>query len=176
MEKIEVLSSDDPAAFAEMWYELADDDHFWVRWRFAVLLREIRRLGLDTGAPLDGLDIGCGHGDMLRKLTASTAWRVDGCDLNRAALTLSAGHAGRIFFYNINDRRPEFSNNYDFIIMFDVIEHIADTAAFIRSAAYHVKPGGYVFVNVPALPLLYSKMTRWSGIIGATPRRCCAIT
>lgn len=162
-EKIELLSSDNAVDFAAIWYELADDDHFWLRWRLAVLLREIRRLGLDISAPKVGLDIGCGHGDILRKLTSSTAWHVDGCDLNKAALAFSSTHPGRILFYNINDCRRELAEAYDFVVMFDVIEHIWDTRTFIGSAAYHLKPGGLAFINVPAIQSLYSKYDEIQG-------------
>jgi 2-polyprenyl-3-methyl-5-hydroxy-6-metoxy-1,4-benzoquinol methylase len=163
MGQIEFLSVASPAEFSEVWYDIADDDHFWIRWRSAAALREIRKLGLDVAKPLGGLDIGCGHGSMLRELAASTGWHIDGCDLNDAALSRSTGHNGRLLFYNIHDRRPELAQLYDFLLMFDVIEHIEDTRPFIESAAYHLKPGGYVFVNVPALQTLYSKYDAVAG-------------
>ena len=155
--EIEVLSSDDPGEFTEIWYDLADEDHFWMRWRFAALKRELSRLGIDTSLHRQGLDIGCGHGAVLRQFSASTAWTIDGCDLNRAALSLISNHKGRVLFYNIHDRSPDFFQRYDFLLLLDVIEHIKEPKAFLRSAAYHLKPGGYVFVNVPALQSLYSK-------------------
>jgi len=157
MAQIEFLSTDNPTEFTEVWYEITNDGHFWIRWRFAVLLKEIERFGLDISKPLAGLDIGCGHGTMLRTLSISTAWHLDGCDLNKAALLLSSSHAGRVLFYNINDRRPELAEQYDFLLLLDVIEHVEDTKCFIESAAYHLKPSGFVFVNVPALQILYSK-------------------
>jgi SAM-dependent methyltransferase len=163
MGQIEFLSAGNPAEFSEVWYDITDDDHFWIRWRSAAVLREIEKLGLDFSKPLGGLDIGCGHGAMLRKLAASTEWHIDGCDLNEAALSRSTGHNGRLLFYNIHDRRPELAQLYDFLLMFDVIEHIEDTRPFIESATYHLKPGGYVLVNVPALQTLYSKFDSATG-------------
>jgi SAM-dependent methyltransferase len=157
MANIEVLSDDDPADFSEIWYDIADDDHFWIRWRFTVLLDEIRRLGIDTSTPAAALEVGCGHGAMLRKLSMHTAWHIDGCDLNKTALSLSSEHNGRILFYNVYDRNEELCENYNHLILFDVIEHIEDTKEFITSALYHLKPGGYIFVNVPALRILYSR-------------------
>jgi 2-polyprenyl-3-methyl-5-hydroxy-6-metoxy-1,4-benzoquinol methylase len=161
--EIEVLSSDDPGEFTEVWYDLADKDHFWMRWRFTALKRELRRLGIDTSLPRQGVDIGCGHGAVLRQFSASTAWTIDGCDLNRAALSLISNHNGRVLFYNIHDRSPDFFQKYDFLLLLDVIEHIKEPDAFIQSAAYHLKPGGYVFVNVPALQTLYS---RYDAVVG----------
>lgn len=163
MSDIEILSGDEAAAFAEVWYDIASDDHFWVRWRTAALMKALADAGLDASAPLTGLDIGCGHGAMRRALDANTRWTVDGCDLNRTALEMSATCRGRTLFYNIHDRRPELAGRYDVVLLLDVIEHIADTTAFLESAAFHLKPGGHVIVNVPALEALTS---RYDTVVG----------
>jgi 2-polyprenyl-3-methyl-5-hydroxy-6-metoxy-1,4-benzoquinol methylase len=155
---MDTLSVSAETEFTEIWYEVAAEDHFWVKHRFEILMREIAALGLDTRAPLLGLDIGCGHGAVLRQFSRRTAWAVDGCDLNREALRRASEHnEGKVLYYNIHDRRPEMRERYDFVLMLDVIEHIGDTTRFIASAAHHLRPGGYAFVNVPALQGLYSK-------------------
>ena len=153
----EILSNTPAADFAEIYYDLASDDHFWLRWRFRYFLQETTKLGLDPTSPMFGLDIGCGNGAVQRQLAAQTAWRADGCDLNRAALSHHSSEGARLFYYDINDRRPELREKYDFLLMFDVIEHIEKPVSFIASAAFHLKPGGYVFVNVPACQALYSR-------------------
>ena len=38
----------------------------------------------------------------------------------------------------------------------DVLEHIEHTNAFIKSLIKHIKPGGHLLINVPALNLFYS--------------------
>jgi len=157
MAQVEILSSSKPTNFTELWYDIADDDHFWLRWRFNFFLRTARRSGLDPSSPMTGLDIGCGHGAVERQLAAHTAWRADGCDLNQAGLAHHSGRAGRVLYYDINDRRPELRETYDFLVLFDVIEHIENTKPFLESAAFHLKPGGHVFVNVPACQLIYSR-------------------
>jgi hypothetical protein len=90
-------------------------------------------------------------------LETATKWNVDGMDLNADALFHSAPGRGRTALYNIHDRAPELAARYDAIILFDVIEHIEQPTDFMSSALYHLKPGGYVFINVPALQGLYSK-------------------
>ena len=154
---IETSSRDAKAEFPGVWYGLASDDHVWVHARFNFLLREARRLGLDPEIPRLGLDIGCGHGAVQRQLASRTAWFADGCDLNRDALALNSGHRGRVLFYDILQRDPKLEAHFDFLVLFDVIEHVADAPRFLAAAAHHLKPGGYAFVNVPALPSLFSK-------------------
>jgi SAM-dependent methyltransferase len=90
-------------------------------------------------------------------LEAATHWKVDAVDLNAGALFHSAPGRGRTALYNIHDRAPELAARYDAIILFDVIEHIDDPVSFMTSALHHLRPGGHVFINVPALQSLYSK-------------------
>jgi SAM-dependent methyltransferase len=78
-------------------------------------------------------------------------------DLNAGALFHSLPGRGRTALYNIHDRAPDLAAKYDAIILFDVIEHIDDPVSFMSSALYHLKTGGHVFINVPALQSLYSK-------------------
>ena len=42
------------------------------------------------------------------------------------------------------------------MVLFDVIEHIDDTGTFLQSVLYHLKPGGWLFINVPAFDSLSS--------------------
>jgi SAM-dependent methyltransferase len=160
---VEVLSAPQQIDFAEDWYDIAGEDHFWLRWRFHLLLREITRLQLGKAEPWRGLDIGCGRGVVQRQLEQATTWRADGCDLNAPALAQHKGVAGRALYYDITERRPEFHDAYDFIVLFDVIEHVAETRPFISAALHHLKPGGYAFVNVPACQALYS---RYDAVVG----------
>lgn len=157
------IAARQPSNFAESYYDFADTEHFWVRGRFDVLLRTAKRLGLNLGEPRTGLDIGCGEGVVQRQLTALTAWRADGCELNRTALSKHSSENGKALYYDISERRPELRERYDFAILFDVVEHVQDAAAFLEAAAHHIKPGGHLFINVPAGQYLYS---RYDTILG----------
>jgi len=153
----ETLLVREAANFAEIYYDFAAEDHFWVRNRFDVLLRAAQKFGLDPGKPMLGFDIGCGEGAVQRQLIARTAWRADGCELNRAALAKHSAPASRVLYYDITERRPDLCEHYQFLILFDVIEHVERTAPFLRAAAYHLKPAGHILINVPAGPYLYSR-------------------
>lgn len=163
MAEAEILSLRKATNFAAIYYDFAAEDHFWIRGRFNQLLRMIAALGLDRRKPLLGFDIGCGEGTVQRQFAANTAWRADGCDLNRTALAKHSVSPERVLYYDITERRPELQERYDFLILFDVIEHIEHTRSFLEAATYHLKPGGYVFINVPAGPYLYS---RYDAVLG----------
>jgi len=154
---VEILSPAAEIAFPDQWYEIMDERHFWMKWRARAFLRQCRALSISTETPYSMLEIGCGLGVLRQMLEAATKWNVDAMDLNAGALFHSAPGRGRTALYNIHDRAPDLAAKYDAIILFDVIEHIEDPVSFMTSALYHLKPGGHVFINVPALQSLYSK-------------------
>lgn len=154
---VEILSPAAEIAFPDQWYEIMDERHFWMKWRTRAFLSQCRALSIPTDTPSSVLEIGCGLGVLRQMLEAATRWNVDAMDLNAGALFHSAPGRGRTALYNIHDRAPALAAQYDAIILFDVIEHIEDPVSFMSSALYHLKPGGYVFINVPALQSLYSK-------------------
>jgi 2-polyprenyl-3-methyl-5-hydroxy-6-metoxy-1,4-benzoquinol methylase len=167
MAKFEVLSAEVEHQFPGRLFEIMPEDHFWVRSRFKVFMQEARKLGIDLTDRKVGFDIGCAHGVVQRQLAAHSAWSADGCDLMVAGLAKNSGHSGRVFYYNVMDRRPELYQRYDFLVVFDVLEHIHDTTLFLNAALFHLKPGGYVFVNVPAIQALYS---RFDDVLGHVRR------
>ena len=154
---VEILSPAEVIEFPGQWYDIMDADHFWMIWRIRAFLQQCRAMSISTETPLAVLEIGCGYGTLRRMLEAATRWTIDAMDLNAGALAHSAPGRGRTALYNIHDRAPSFAASYDAIILFDVIEHIDSPTEFLASALYHLKPGGYVFINVPALQSLYSK-------------------
>jgi 2-polyprenyl-3-methyl-5-hydroxy-6-metoxy-1,4-benzoquinol methylase len=154
---VEILSPAEAIDFPGQWYDIMDEDHFWMIWRTRAFVQQCRELSISTEAPLAVLEIGCGYGILRRMLEAATRWKIDAVDLNVEALRHSTPGRGRTALYNIHDRAPSLAARYDAIILFDVIEHIESPAEFLSSALFHLKPGGYVFINVPALQSLHSK-------------------
>lgn len=150
MSDVQVLSKHVDYEFPDEWYALASESHFWMQWRFTAFVRQLADLGVPLRAPWKGLDIGCGHGMLRRQIEQCTDWVVDGADLNEVALRDSIAVRGSNLFYDVHDRRPEFAGAYDCVLLFDVIEHIDASREFLESVLFHLRPGGWLFVNVPA--------------------------
>ncbi len=54
-------------------------------------------------------------------------------------------------------------NKIDAIGLFDVVEHIKDDELFLKNFFDYLKPGGYLFITVPAYRFLWSKDDDYAG-------------
>jgi len=160
---IEFVTDLQEISFPTEWYEANSEAHFWFQWRARATDALIRRLDLPVGSPLQVFDIGCGTGITCRLLGHTTSWVFDGADLNIEALTRCHAGVRRVLYYDILEKRQEFHERYDVIILFDVIEHIEHTTPFLDAVLFHLKPGGVILVNVPALMTLYGRYDTAAG-------------
>ena len=150
---ITILSDPRAVSMADEWFDIANLDHFWTRRRFDVLTALLRRLSVSPGR---ACEIGCGHGLLQRQIEDRFGIPVDGIDLNLSALKASVSCKGKLFCYDIFDERPDFRETYDFLILFDVLEHIEDQLGFLACASDFLRPGGSIAINVPARQELFS--------------------
>jgi len=129
----------------------------------ALRLRQLREVGLDVGRPLRALDVGGGAGVMRAQVEAATAWTVDLAELSLNALERATPGRGRRIYYDVHDRRPDLAGAFDIVILFDVLEHVSEPRRFVDALAHHLRPGGHLLINVPALPWLFSDYDREQG-------------
>lgn len=139
------------------WYDLADHEHPWMAWRFAEAVRTLGKLGIDASTARRALDVGGGVGVVRDQFEAATDWSVDLAEVDLTALRKARPGRGRTLHYDILERRPEFEASYDVVVLFDVLEHIEDTAPFMDALAWYLRPGGHLLLNVPALPAVRSR-------------------
>jgi len=152
--EIEKVSLPQKVSMGDEWFEIASRDHFWMRRRFQVF----EKLGghFITPHSLVG-EVGCGHGIVQTQIEKRYSLMVDGFDLNLSALKKSVADLHRKFLYDIHERNTRFKNAYDILIVFDVIEHVVNPVAFLDAAGFHLKSGGVMIINVPALKFAFSK-------------------
>lgn len=160
MSRIEFLSPATSVSMADEWFEFANPDHFWMQWRHAILLQQLKRTRQTFR---NALEIGCGHGVVRELVERDLGFPVDGCDLNQHALEMAKNGKGRLLVYNIFDLNPAMLHAYDLVFLMDVIEHVDDDAAFLKTSLEHLKRGGIVVINVPAHMAFYSKYDEVAG-------------
>jgi 2-polyprenyl-6-hydroxyphenyl methylase/3-demethylubiquinone-9 3-methyltransferase len=103
--------------------------------------------------PLDGktaLDVGCGAGllaEPLRRLGA----RVTGIDASPEVIAVARDHSttvGLEINYRTGDVQ-QLEGQFDLITCMEVIEHVADPAAFIRALANRLAANGLLIMSTP---------------------------
>lgn len=154
-EVIKLSDFDETNEFPAVWYEIADENHFWCQWRFQVFLNRIKKLKIDK-QNLKVLDVGCGNGLVRLQIERYTNWISDGIDIDYNALKTNKNLLGNTYLYDINEKRTNFENVYDIILLFDVLEHIQDKTKFLDAVLFHLKREGLLIINVPSFEFLRS--------------------
>ena len=98
------------------------------------------------------LDMACGAGYGSNLIASHGASKVTGIDIAPEAVSFAKQNYkdSRLEFLQMDFREIEKSNkNFDLVISFETIEHVADPAEFLRVAASVLKPGGKCIVSTP---------------------------
>ena len=115
--------------------------------------------------PLDGktaLDVGCGAG-LLAEPLARLGARVTGLDASPELIAVARAHAAATGL-EIDYRAGEIAKQegqFDLITCLEVIEHVADPAAFVKALARRLALGGLLILSTP-------NATGWSKLLMIT--------
>jgi 2-polyprenyl-6-hydroxyphenyl methylase/3-demethylubiquinone-9 3-methyltransferase len=115
--------------------------------------------------PLEGktaLDAGCGAG-LLTEPVARLGAGVTGIDAAPEVIAVARQHAaamGLEIEYRIGDVAA-LDGRFDFVTCLEVIEHVADPAAFLKALAQRLAPGGLLVLSTP-------NATAWSKLMMIT--------
>jgi len=129
-----------------------EERHWWFAGRRQVLLALVASEQLGPRARL--LDVGCGTGFFLE--AAAERYAVAGLDPSPQAVgfCLERGLTG-VREGGVT-ALADMTSDFDAVTFFDVIEHLPDDLGALRLARQVLRPGGRVFVSVPAYQWLWS--------------------
>lgn len=143
----------EPGAYAEFREE--EGKHWWFIGRKNIFSHMVRRLlrGRERES-LRALDLGCGMGGMLDELAAVA--EVYGTDIEHSALAHCRDRGYSRVFRAHGQHLPLPDASLDLICAFDTLEHIPEERETIAECFRLLKPGGCLFLSVPAYQMLYS--------------------
>lgn len=126
--------------------------------------------------PLAGkraLDVGCGAG-LLAEPLARLGASVTGLDAAPENIAVAVAHAqgqGLAIDYRATPVEQVSDSGYDLVTSMEVIEHVADPAAFVRALAAKLAPDGLMILSTPnRTPMSRLAMITIGESIGGIPK------
>jgi SAM-dependent methyltransferase len=131
-----------------------EQSSFWFRGRNRLIVWALSRYG---GEARTFCEIGCGTGFVLQAVAAAFPHlSLSGSELAVAGLAYAAQRVPRAALFQMDATRIPFTNEFDAIGAFDVLEHIEDDRRAIGQILRALRPGGCAFVTVPQHMRLWS--------------------
>jgi len=96
------------------------------------------------------LDVGCSTGHFLAGLKGQVGERV-GVELNQDAVEFIRQNLDFKVYSEPMESASIKEAPFDLIVSLRVLEHVDDPLTFLKNIAKHLKPGGYLYIEVPNL-------------------------
>ena len=129
------------------------DGHWWFVSRRQIIEKIMGRL-LAPDVDRELLEVGCGSGFNLVML--ERFGRVEALEMSPSAVARARARAPQSKV-EVGVIPMDLDRLYDVICLFDVLEHIEDESTAIGWIHEHLRPGGQLFVTVPAYRFLWSE-------------------
>ncbi len=141
----------EPEAYLDM--AAVEARHWWFAGRRRVLAAAIRGMRLPANARI--LELGSGTGGNFAFLSGFGG--VSAVEMNETAREISQarGQGAAVHHGMLPDNLPFEGHVFDLVCLFDVLEHIEEDDATLRTIRGLLAPGGRALITVPAHPSLF---------------------
>jgi len=122
------------------------------------------------GPGLTLLDLGCGIGELGRRIRAQCVY-LAGIDADPAAAREAAGLFDRVVAEPLPGALASFaSERFGVVVAGDVLEHVADPGAVLDGVASLLSPGGLLLVSLPNIANVTVRISLLAGRFDYAPR------
>jgi SAM-dependent methyltransferase len=109
------------------------------------------------------LEIGCGAGALLYDLSQYGFYGV-GVEQSVHAFNIASQLLTNVHSIEIVDKlTKQYEHSFEYLLSFEVLEHIKDDEETLREWAGYLKPEGILLISVPAHHRKWSKTDVWAG-------------
>jgi len=141
----------DPILFQQM--SALEDVHWWFRGRRAILNAAIKRLPLSPQSTI--LEAGCGTGGNLTML--SQHGLVEAMEYDPIAKKLAdRRRVCPVVAGELPNGIPFPARSFDLVALFDVLEHLDEDVATLKTLRQRLTSEGWLILTVPANPWMWS--------------------
>ncbi len=142
----------------QQFYYHQGNTYWWIKGKYNVILELIKKYCSQNIAPLEPagkiLDVGCGPGNMLDFL--SELGEVTGNDVSSEALDFVRQRGFSVMEGDVSRQRfPALAGVFSLITLIDSLEHMQNDVTALQEVNRLLKPGGQVFISVPAYQALW---------------------
>jgi 2-polyprenyl-3-methyl-5-hydroxy-6-metoxy-1,4-benzoquinol methylase len=131
-------------------YEKYERTYWWYVGRRTIILDWVFRM---VQPPAHILDYGCGSGLISRGIQ-DHGYLIDAADNSPIALEMCLKNGVKKIINTAEQDLPQ--NQYELILLLDVLEHIENDSGFLKTICSSLKPNGFILMTVPAFSWLWS--------------------
>ncbi|MCG2700273.1 class I SAM-dependent methyltransferase [Candidatus Parcubacteria bacterium] len=109
------------------------------------------------------LDLGCGTGEFLSELEKKGC-EVWGADFDSSAILMAKKYFNLKNIYALSFKDFFRNNNlpqFDFVIIFEVMQYLEDPIEFVKNVQKVLKPDGKIILSVPSRQRMMAELDRW---------------
>ncbi len=108
------------------------------------------------------LDVGCADGTLSERFVAS-GWRVVGIEPFASDAAIARARGIEVMEMTLEDAVNRLDQEFDAVVLADVLEHCADPWSLLREIVSHCKPGAVIVITVPNVAHLATRIQLFFG-------------
>jgi 2-polyprenyl-3-methyl-5-hydroxy-6-metoxy-1,4-benzoquinol methylase len=127
----------------------------------------------DLSTCKNGIEVGCGFGDFVARVTKEIAIPFEGCEQNPSAVQVARTNGVDVHLDGLENLANTRRAAYDAVCSFQVLEHVTRPGSFVAASCSLLRPGGKLILGLPnAKSFLHHQynildmpphhMTRWT--------------